>query len=427
VTATATETDPLAGIYLAEDIEAIRQGIASGSWIATGLGGLGAGLDTVSLATNPVDTLAAWGAAWLMEQVRPLHDALDSLAGDPPAIAGYAQVWHTVATAVDTERQQYETIAANVSAAWSGTAADAFHRSATGRAALLRATSSAASATATGVEAAGTLVAVVRGIVRNLIAEFVGSLTVRLVIWAAEEFFTAAWATPLVIYQVYSMVAEWVRKITSYTQKLVSSLRALSALIDKLKALVAKVSAAAARGMAKLHEDPATPGTGGEKPSVPKSLTTADRTALTDYTGDGYKQLNPFLRGAGTYTDAERAALQARADAVSTALAKLPAEPGTTYRVMSDPNGSIAAKYVPGTISSEHAFTSTSKTPGGPEGDFGKDVMQVVTGHSGRDVAPVSKYPGEAEILYDKGTNFKVTSRTWDSSRSQWVITMEEQ
>lgn len=150
-----------------------------------------------------------------------------------------------------------------------------------------------------------------------------------------------------------------------------------------------------------------------------------DHPGVRDYTGDGYLDLNPYLRGQGGHSPAEAAALQARADRVSRELVRLPAAPGTTYRGTNLPDD-VLAGYQPGRVVTERAFMSTSRDPGVAQGVFDGNTLQVVTGRNGRDVAPVSFYPGEAEILYDRGTRFLVTDRTWDAGLGKWLISLEE-
>src|SRR5690349_24657684 len=79
------------GVWIAEDIEQIGQGVRSGSWVDASLGVAGAGLDGLALVSDPLGTLLQYGVAWLIEHVRPLSEALDWLAGDPGAIAAQAQ------------------------------------------------------------------------------------------------------------------------------------------------------------------------------------------------------------------------------------------------------------------------------------------------------------------------------------------------
>ncbi|MFI7577361.1 ADP-ribosyltransferase [Micromonospora sp. NPDC049497] len=172
---------------------------------------------------------------------------------------------------------------------------------------------------------------------------------------------------------------------------------------------------------------PRTPGPDPTPVGAPpgRALTDADRVALTDYTGPGYRAMNPFLRDPGRYTPDEAAALQVRADRVSEALAKLPERPGTTYRGGQYPDD-LLARYEPGQVVTERAFTSTSTDPRVAQGAFDGNTVMVISGRNGRDVAPYSEYPDEAEILYDQATNFKVTSKAWDADLGKWVVTMEE-
>ena len=82
--------DAWAGVWIAEDIELIAQGVRNGSWIDTSLGVVGAGLDALAIVSDPVGALLQYGVAWITEHVKPLSEALDWLAGDPAQIAAHA-------------------------------------------------------------------------------------------------------------------------------------------------------------------------------------------------------------------------------------------------------------------------------------------------------------------------------------------------
>lgn len=99
--------------------------------------------------------------------------------------------------------------------------------------------------------------------------------------------------------------------------------------------------------------------------------------------------------------------------------------PGTSYRG-ADLSDELLARYEPGRVVTERGFTSTSRDVTVAQGDFGGNALFTVTGRSGRAVAPVSQFPGESEILYDRGTAFRVTGRTWDGGLRKWLITLEE-
>lgn len=162
--------------------------------------------------------------------------------------------------------------------------------------------------------------------------------------------------------------------------------------------------------------------TGG---GLPTGLSDADRVALDDYTGPGYRDMNSYLRNPDQFSPAEQAAIQARVDNVSDALAKVPPQPGTTYRGADLPDA-VLARYQPGQIIPEDAFTSTSRNTDVAQGAFDGNVLFTVTGRNGRDVAPYSQFPHEAEILYDYGTEFKVVGKEWDPDLGKWLIDLVE-
>jgi hypothetical protein len=154
------------------------------------------------------------------------------------------------------------------------------------------------------------------------------------------------------------------------------------------------------------------------------ALTDADRAALHHYTTSAYRDINEVLRGSSGLPPWEQGEIRATADRISEGLAKLPAQPGTTYRGVTY-SDDVLARYQPGSVVTEHAFTSTSRDAAVAQGTFDGNVLMNVTGRNGRDVASFSTHP-EAEILYDKGTRFRVTDRTWESDIGTWVITMKE-
>jgi hypothetical protein len=53
--------DAWSGVWIAEDIELIAQGVRSGSWIDTSLGVVGAGLDGLAIVSDPVGALLQYG------------------------------------------------------------------------------------------------------------------------------------------------------------------------------------------------------------------------------------------------------------------------------------------------------------------------------------------------------------------------------
>ena len=148
--------------------------------------------------------------------------------------------------------------------------------------------------------------------------------------------------------------------------------------------------------------------------------------ALRAYTGSSYRRLNSELRGSGYSANVY---LQAYVDAALHGLAKAPKYKGWTNRGMSISAGDLAAvkaRYLPGSIVEEHAFTSTSTASG-----FGGNVRYRVLSQTGVDVSKFSRYPGEMEVLMAPGTRFRIVSVTEGPSRGGYggntlEITMEE-
>ncbi|MEO6116198.1 MAG: ADP-ribosyltransferase [Pseudolysinimonas sp.] len=142
-----------------------------------------------------------------------------------------------------------------------------------------------------------------------------------------------------------------------------------------------------------------------------------DRVALSDYTNSGYSDMNYALRG-GMTMDAD---LTARADAVSTALSKLPDHPGMAYRG-TDLTSDQIASYLPGTIREDPAFLSASIDE---TKSFNGNTLFIIDSVHGKDVSPFSIHD-EAEVLFDKGTSFEVTANFIDSASGRHIIIMGE-
>ena len=82
------------------------------------------------------------------------------------------------------------------------------------------------------------LVGVVREIVRDLIAECIATLAVRLPMWLAEVGLTLGIGTPWVAGQVAALVAKWVNRIGGFLEALIKSFRKLAPLLSKLDEII---------------------------------------------------------------------------------------------------------------------------------------------------------------------------------------------
>jgi len=147
-------------------------------------------------------------------------------------------------------------------------------------------------------------------------------------------------------------------------------------------------------------------------------LDAADLAAIQDYTGPGFRELNPRLRAGGELD----AVTQARVDAVSVSLGKLGAHSGTVYRGTQLAPDQLA-RYEPGTVVREAGFTSTTMDP---TRGFRGNVRFVIESVGGRDVSSVSQFPQQAEVLFDRGAAFEVLAQDVDPASGLVQIYLRE-
>ncbi len=187
-----------------------------------------------------------------------------------------------------------------------------------------------------------------------------------------------------------------------------------------------------------------------------------DRAAVRDYTSHAYRQLNRYLRDPVGFTEllrqkvtvkidaqiqaknlrvsagrreqtisartrARAAGIQARSDRLSEALHRMPPTPSRTYRRVRY-SEEVLARYKPRDLVTEAAFTSTSRhllPLAHPISNGENDVVFIVVGDNGRDISHLARYPAEKEVLYDKGTRFRVISKIWEGD-CWWIVMREE-
>jgi ADP-ribosyltransferase exoenzyme len=144
-------------------------------------------------------------------------------------------------------------------------------------------------------------------------------------------------------------------------------------------------------------------------------------SALADYTGFGYEDLNDVLR-----SDAVDASQHARVEALRRALEKLPPYEGPVIRGTNLPPH-VLSQYEPGEVVTEHAFLSTTtNTAVARSPMFAGNAEFRILSSTGRDVSPFSVFPDEHEILFTAGTKFHVLSKVIDPLTGRTIIRMVE-
>ena len=147
----------------------------------------------------------------------------------------------------------------------------------------------------------------------------------------------------------------------------------------------------------------------------PRELTGAERDAVGDYTGARYQQINQGLNEGREFSDRDKQFMKD----LDTALDALPKHEGTSYRVMEFSTGEDARRFADahsvGDYVTYRSYTSTSSSREAPGFDYSKatftgQVRIKIQGSSGSQVSKHSTFSFEREVLFKRGTKFKVTS-----------------
>ena len=225
------------GINIAESATDAFKGIADGDWVSGGLGVASLAGEIAGAAIDPFGYLMSSVASFLMEHVQPLKDMLDSVAGNPPVIQSYADTWGNVAKSLQERQKDLENAVKTGTAEWKGDGADAYRKSAAEAAEAIGGAATVASAIGTVTMIMGQVVAFVRGLVRQLIADLVG----KLISWVMEEVFSLGFGTPLVVAQAVTAISKWGEKISELLTKLCETMRRVSPLLGKLAEVFTKI------------------------------------------------------------------------------------------------------------------------------------------------------------------------------------------
>ncbi|ATY10265.1 hypothetical protein CU254_07170 [Amycolatopsis sp. AA4] len=223
------ETSAMAGVPLLEDATGLKDAIESKNWAAVAIGAVGTALDVLTAVMDPFGAIFAAGVGWLMEHVGPLKEALDALTGNADEIKAQAETWTNVAKELEGVSAELTELVKKDLQDWQGEAADTYRKKAEDTSALIASAQKGSEGAASGVKTAGEIVAAVRSLVRDTIADLIG----HLISWALQVVFTLGIGMAWVVPQVISAVAKTASKISQVTTKLVKALKALIPLLKK--------------------------------------------------------------------------------------------------------------------------------------------------------------------------------------------------
>ena len=281
----AESRSAVSGSGVVEDIWGICHGLSEGSWLETGLSSLSLAADAVGVGVDPLGTLIAWGAGWLIDHFGPLKSWMDQFLGDADSVRADAQTWSNVAQAVGECADALESDEKNLMGEQVGATADAYRAANADTISALRTASGAADAMGGATSVLAEVVGVVHDLLRDAISAIVGTLASAII----EAIATFGLAIPLIIAQVQIKVGAKATQMAAHITGVLKSARTLghnlthlSGLLDMLRGMLTRTKNTAANAAHMLTgAKPAAAAAGGTTPHGPITGTTAPARAHT--------------------------------------------------------------------------------------------------------------------------------------------------
>lgn len=161
-------------------------------------------------------------------------------------------------------------------------------------------------------------------------------------------------------------------------------------------------------------------------PAWLESLTVGEQSAINEYTGSDYKQINEYLR-TGKTGQIDEKDLQESIQNISDGLRKFDLkEDIITYRGIPENIYDIPFEMLEGMELSEKAFVSTSLNRdisfnGAFSGGI-EMIFHVPAGSNGAYINAISKFDNEKEFLLDKGTRYIVKSAVKEGGKLKMIV-----
>ncbi|WP_131295727.1 hypothetical protein [Schaalia georgiae] len=278
----------VSGSGVVEDIWGITHGLSQGSWLETGLSSLSLAADAVGVGADPLGTLIAWGAGWLIDHFGPLKSWMDQFLGDADSVRADAATWSNVAQAMGECADTLEGDEKNLMGEQVDATADAYRASNADTISALRTASGAADAMGKATSVLAEVVGLVHDLLRDAISAIVGTLASAII----EAIATCGLAIPLIIAQVQVKVGAKATQMAAHITAVLKSARTLghnlthlSGLLDMLRGMLTRAKNTAANAAHMFTgAKPATAAAGGATPHGPTTGTTAHTGTGTGHT-----------------------------------------------------------------------------------------------------------------------------------------------
>jgi len=238
----------VSGSGVVEDIWGIAHGLSEGSWLETGLSSVSLVADAVGVGVDPLGTLIAWGAGWLIDHFGPLKSWMDEFLGDADSVRADAATWSNVAQAMGECADSLEQDERGLMGEQVGATATAYRASNADTISALRTASGAADAMGKATSVLAEVVGLVHDLLRDAISAIVGTLASAII----EAIATFGLAIPLIIAQVQVKVGAKATEMAAHVTGVLKSARALahnlthlSGLLDMLRGMLTRAKGTA--------------------------------------------------------------------------------------------------------------------------------------------------------------------------------------
>lgn len=233
------------GTRIIEDVDGIVQAFHNKSWLDGTLNTVGLVADTVSAFMDPIGEAFAMGIAWVLDHIEPLKGWMNELTGDAASVSAASQTWARVAEQMNACAQDAINNTQRFFSSQYAQTINAFMTVQSDASLSMGAAAQLASAVSGGLAAASMLVQIVHDLVRDAIADIIGTIA-SMAFW---EVVSLGIATPYVVSVVVGEVAKWSVKLGSKMTALVRSFDNLARLIARASDSVADVAQKAAKAV----------------------------------------------------------------------------------------------------------------------------------------------------------------------------------
>ena len=234
----------VSGSGVVEDIWGIAHGLSEGSWLETGLSSVSLVADAVGVGVDPLGTLIAWGAGWLIDHFGPLKSWMDEFLGDADSVRADAATWSNVAQAVGECADALEGDDKNLMGEQVGATATAYRAANQDTISALRTASGAADAMGKATSVLAEVVGLVHDLLRDAISAIVGTLASAII----EAIATCGLAIPLIIAQVQVKVGAKATQMAAHVTGVLKSARSLAKQLSSARGLLELLRSLLSRG-----------------------------------------------------------------------------------------------------------------------------------------------------------------------------------